>query len=392
MYNTMIRSCFFANCTLSYWASAKFVFFLLVLPVNLLSSQTLLEKNSSCILESGVRVKNQLSYSNDNDALKGQNVLWDFSNWEPKSQSFTSKYFDTGLNSMSKYEHRTFYNYKLKDDTLFLCGYKNYTANVSYLLPEVSLIYPLVYGDSTSNYFYGVGNYSNHTDLRVYGKKNVSIDAFGALILPSGDTVSNVIRVHSEKVMQYQFDSGVSLKLDSLSIPSIDSIAKCLNSSLDLIKMDVFEWYMEGYCKPIFETVRNTIYESGKPYKYFSTAFCCPIEEMRYINIDNIKAQLGNRSEKTHFNDGQSDEIYSFNSFFEEESRSILLEYNSIEGATVDVMLFDVQGRLLFHDKSQERHSGKYTLSIDISQYRMTEFIVRLSVNEKVYSKKVFIK
>ena len=69
-----------------------------------------------------------------------------------------------------------------------------------------------------------------------------------------------------------------------------------------------------------------------------------------------------------------------------------MLEYNSIEGATIDVMLFDIQGRLLFRDKSLEQNSGKYNFCIDISQYAQTEFVVRLSINEKTYSKKVFVK
>ena len=136
------------SCNLFYSISSNFILLLLLLPANLLYSQTLLELENSCILESGIQVKKQVFCTNDNGGLKGQNVLWDFSNWKLINQNYTSKYFDTGLNSISKYEHRTFYNYKLNNDTLFLCGYRNSTTNVSYLLPEVSLVYPFGYGDS----------------------------------------------------------------------------------------------------------------------------------------------------------------------------------------------------------------------------------------------------
>ncbi len=377
------------SCNLFYSISSNFILLLLLLPANLLYSQTLLELENSCILESGIQVKKQVFCTNDNGGLKGQNVLWDFSNWKLINQNYTSKYFDTGLNSISKYEHRTFYNYKLNNDTLFLCGYKNSTTNVSYLLPEVSLVYPFGYGDSISSYFYGVGDYSNHVGLQIYGKKDICADAFGTLILPSGDTVSNVIRLHSEKIMQYRFDSGIFLELDSLSVPPMDSITNYLSNNSDLIRMDVFEWYIEGYCKPIFETVKNTVYKSGKPYKYFSTAFYCSIDELEGVDIG---IQLAKKTDKTPPINTLDGEMVDFNSFLDKEGRNILLEYNSIEGATVDVMLFDIQGRLLFHDNFREQYSGKYNLCIDISRYTQTEFVVRLTVNEKIYSKKVFVK
>ena len=377
------------SCNLFYSISSNFILLLLLLPANLLYSQTLLELENSCILESGIQVKKQVFCTNDNGGLKGQNVLWDFSNWKLINQNYTSKYFDTGLNSISKYEHRTFYNYKLNNDTLFLCGYRNSTTNVSYLLPEVSLVYPFGYGDSISSYFYGVGDYSNHVGLQIYGKKDICADAFGTLILPSGDTVSNVIRLHSEKIMQYRFDSGIFLELDSLSVPPMDSIINYQSNNSDLIRMDVFEWYIEGYCKPIFETVKNTVYKSGKPYKYFSTAFYCPIDELEGVDIG---IQLAKKTDKTPPINTLDGEMVDFNSFLDKEGRNILLEYNSIEGATIDVMLFDIQGRLLFRDKSLEQNSGKYNFCIDISQYAQTEFVVRLSINEKTYSKKVFVK
>lgn len=388
--NKFLRS---TNCTLMYCIDAKLVFLLLLFPTNFVCSQTLLKQENGCILERGVQIKQQVAYANNSGELSGENVLWDFSNWKLLNQNYKLKYFDTGLNTVSKYEHRTFYNYELKNDTLYLCGYKNSTANVSYLLPEVSLIYPLSYRDSISSYFYGVGDYSNHIGLEVYGQKNICVDALGTLILPSGDTVPNIIRVHSEKIMQYQFDSDeIFVELDSIQIPPIDSISNSLFRNTNVIKMDVFEWYMEGYCRPIFETVKNTLYKMGKPYKYFSTAFFCPLEELGDAYIDEIRTQLDNKSDKKYQSNIQSDKDFKFTPYLDEDSRNLFLEYDGVEGATVDVTLFDIQGRLLFHDKFMEQNSGQYKLCIDISQYVQTAFIVRLTINDKIFTKKVFVK
>ncbi|WP_221658600.1 hypothetical protein [Bacteroides salyersiae] len=138
--NRLVKSC---SCTLSYWISVRFIFFFLLLPVSFLSSQTLLKQDKGCILGNEIQVKKQVGYIDGSDGLKGLNVLWDFSTWKTINENYTIKSFNTGLNSVSKYEHRTFYDYQLENDTLFLCGYKNSTTHVSYPLPEVSLIYPL---------------------------------------------------------------------------------------------------------------------------------------------------------------------------------------------------------------------------------------------------------
>ena len=176
--NRLVGSC---NCTLSYWISVIFISFFLLFPVSFLSSQTFLRQDKDCILGNEIQVKKQVGYIDGSDGLKGLNVLWDFSTWKTINENYTIKSFNTGLNSVSKYEHRTFYDYQLEDDTLFLCGYKNSTAHVSYPLPEVSLIYPLGYGDSISSYFYGVGNYSSRVGLKVYGKKRSVWMAWGHL-------------------------------------------------------------------------------------------------------------------------------------------------------------------------------------------------------------------
>ncbi len=147
---------------------------------------------------------------------------------------------------------------------------------------------------------------------------------------------------------------------------------------------------MEGYCKPVFEMIKNTLYQSGNPYRYFSTAFYRSVEELG--NIDDTRIRLGKKYEKEFHVNAQSDDSFSFNPSLDTGKQNILLEYNSVEGATVDVMLFDIQGRLLFHDNFREQYSGKYNLCIDISRYVQTEFVVRLAVNEKIYSKKIFVK
>lgn len=190
--------------------------------------------------------------------------------------------------------------------------------------------------------------------------------------------------------MQYQFGSEIFLESDSLLIPPTDSIIDHLCSGHNLIKTDVFEWYMEGYCKPVFEMIKNTSYQSGNPYKYFSTAFYRPVEEPD--NLNDIRTRSGKKTEKDPQTNTQSDEIFNFNPSLDAGKQNILLEYNSVEGATVDVMLFDIQGRLLFHDNFREQYSGKYHLCIDISRYTQTEFVVRLAVNEKIYSRKIFVK
>ena len=364
----------------------------MLLPINWLYSQIVLEKDSDCFLKNELQLKRQLDCTHRDEGGSGGTVLWDFSDWKLIKENIVSRYFFTSQNSVSEYEYRTFFDYELKNDTIILCGYKNSTTDISYTVPEILLIYPLNFGDSISQYYYGGGNYCDHFDLKIFGKKEVCVDAYGTIILPSGDTVFNVLRVHSEKKVSEEMTVGKPIKKTEIYIPPIDTIATHFNNSVDWMKIDVFEWYMENHCRPIFKLIKNTVYRSNKPYRYFETAFYSPLEGAYVDGEDAVRLGHVRKKNDSSVYEDIGKKTFLFELYPDDNKNNIVLEYSLVESVDVDVILFDIQGRLLFRDSWKRQPPGFYKIYIDISQYPFCNFIVRLSINEKVYSKKIFIK
>ena len=57
----------------------------------------------------------------------------------------------------------------------------------------------MVLGDSISGVFHGIGSYCDRQKIRTFGSWFSIADAMGDLVLPSCDTLRNVIRVHMQQ-------------------------------------------------------------------------------------------------------------------------------------------------------------------------------------------------
>jgi len=88
------------------------------------------------------------------------------------------------------------------------------------------------------------------------------------MILPSGDTLRNVLRTHTEQSIHQVFIKNDSSKVE-------------YNSSIE-----TYKWFSKGYRYPIFETVRTFIIEDSKKTVNFETAFFYPPQEHYYLEDD----------------------------------------------------------------------------------------------------------
>ena len=94
-------------------------------------------------------------------------------------------------------------------------------------------------------------------------------DAYGKMILPSGDTLSPVLRV---KTIQTIFDipqDGSSVTFET------DNAGK---------QLETCRWYSKGYRYPVFETIRNINLKDST--EIFKTAFFFPPQDHLYLDTD----------------------------------------------------------------------------------------------------------
>ncbi|NDV97654.1 T9SS C-terminal target domain-containing protein, partial [Dysgonomonas sp. 521] len=169
-----------------------------------------------------VLIKQQVEYMNPGQA--GGNKLWDFSRLKSVNDEYTLEYALPPLEGDSIYilggkrykkkglqdnelivgtEHNTMYYYHLTNDSLLQMGHENPSVILEYIHPMTLMKFPLNYGQTVFSNYKSEGLYSGTVDIRTQGTMTTTADAYGKMILPSGDTLSPVLRV---KTIQTIFD------------------------------------------------------------------------------------------------------------------------------------------------------------------------------------------
>jgi len=147
-------------------------------------------------------VKQQIEYKDP--GRRGENVIWNFSKLKTINDKYDVSYMEPVRKSndamfITGVEHQTMYKYAITGDSLFLLGFENSGSQLRLTKPELTLVYPFSFGDSISDTYKGAGRYLNILHSQAEGIITTVADATGTLILPDGDTLSNVLRVRSER-------------------------------------------------------------------------------------------------------------------------------------------------------------------------------------------------
>ena len=220
---------------------------------------TLLMQAQVTLLQNAYRLNDQLTGREilfPAFCTTGTKLVWDISDrQEINDDDYTITYTIIGEepNEMTaSTEQDTRYLFRQQKDSLLICGFENHTSLMEYDLPEIYLLFPMAYGDSIEGYFHGFGRYCDRLTMRHYGRYKTKAEGVGELVVADGDTLKNVICLHTERTMSAMMEP-IELK-DSLPAYSRDSIDQRLSVDTTLIRTDVCRWYAQGYRYPVLET------------------------------------------------------------------------------------------------------------------------------------------
>lgn len=332
--------------------------------------------------------------------------IWDFSGLELQGPNYELQYVKQSADTIIGIEHRTIYYYHISGDSLFCLGYENPTTLINYQKPELLLAFPLFQGRVITDYFDGAGNYCEQLNIRLRGKSTVRADASGMLILPGGDTLQKVLRTYTHKSIHQRTTSQISMP-DSLQgninpfILNRDSIDYLLTNDSIRLETQTWRWYADGYRYPIFETVKSIVYKFGNAHEHFIVSFIYLPEEQYYdLPYDT------NNQQKRDFADNENwerewrnttkdegsvrgDETFSYQ-FRLNDSGCLHISYELQQAREVSLVLFDLQGRQLSIIHHANRAIGHYEETISMSRYSRGEYLLRITVGEKVHGEKLY--
>lgn len=332
-------------------------------------------------------LKQQVDYPSSSDG--GRNQLWDFSRLKTINQEYSLSYSLPPLEGDSVYvvgnrrfdkdkispddllvaiEHNTMYYYHLSNDSLLQLGHENPTVYLGYDRGLPILRYPFNYGDKTVSSYSSQGLYSGTVDIHTRGEVTTTADAYGTLILPTGDTLSPVLRIKTVQTIQPVNKGGQGLRT----------------------QLETCRWYSKGYRYPVFETVKNINMEDGG--ELFTTAFFFPPQDHLYLDTDLENQALLDELWKETESDKDTvtpaggktikvEDIMSCRMYPNPVESYLNLEYTLKEDARVSFELYSLDGLPVKVIQGQQKRAGTYYETLDCSSLQSRNYVLRIRAN-----------
>jgi hypothetical protein len=381
--------------------SFKIISILLVIHYSPLSAQTL-TSSASTPHSGGVLKKQQIEYVNTGNG--DYNKTWDLSGIEVVNPRHRVRVLtkrdtaDVAVDTIMTVENRQRRYMLLRQDSLLTTGMENALSKVSFEQPELSLTFPFSYGDSTASVFYGTASWCEHSYSRVYGESRVKADAKGTLITPDGDTLRQVLRIHTRRIIGSQtFPVGTEPDMKSLLSKSsrFTTDDARTNLSRDIAETnvtteDIFQFFVTGYRYPVIET-RRALSPDGKVSE---EAYYCPPSEQELL-ADEENEQIRNslllargRQGLGEGRNGGSDTDTPPSPLSRCDvtvnGSMVTVTYDLTENAMVTGLVSTVSG-IVLRQSSQHNDAGTgYQMRLDCGGLRAGQYVLYRNVNGQV--------
>ncbi|MFV0539212.1 MAG: T9SS C-terminal target domain-containing protein [Dysgonomonas sp.] len=349
-----------------------------------------------------VLIKQQVEFADPGQA--GENQLWDFSKVKTINDEYTLVYSLPPLLDDSIYimgdmhflkkdiydnelvvgtEHNTMYYYRLTNDSLLQLGHENPAIKLEYTSPMTLMNFPLNYGQTVISDYKSKGLYSSTVDMQSQGQMITSADAYGKMILPTGDTLSPVLRV---KTIQTILDKSAYTQ----NPDNIETTTEPQNTG---IQLETCRWYSKGYRYPVFETIRSTKLADNS--EIFSTAFFFPPQDHLYLDTDSDNLALldelwketeNNTNKNTKTTDPTAKTVTLDNlmtcKIYPNPVESVMnMEYELKENADISFNLYTIDGLPVKKINQRKQNTGIYYETIDCSNLYPKNYVLKITVN-----------
>jgi hypothetical protein len=327
-------------------------------------------KEHQCIRTGDEIIKQQVEYQSPGEA--GVNKVWDFSRLKTINDEYRLVYSEPPLQGDSLYvmgdytflkkevkqgeliigtEHNTMYYYRQKGDSLLLLGHENPVVKLQYTEPVLQMLYPVGYGQHGQTKDYASeGLYSSTVPISSLGSVTLQADAFGKMVLPTGDTLNPVVRIKHLKT--FNDEEGNPDKL-----------------------LETYSWYTKGYRYPVFEAVRNI--NARDSMEIFSTAFFYPLQDHYYLSTDPENQALLDEmwdmenkqtTANTQSPANETQEIIEINKIYPNPvTTEFTVEYTLKQKEKVQIVLVSSEGNVVRNIQKNTQDTGFHQETITCS-------------------------
>lgn len=304
---------------------------------------------------------------------EGKDVVWDFSDLTATGKNSNREFFLSADSILSWVGEDCVTRYGLTDDSLCYLGYDTRLRHMDYAQPMTVMTYPFEYGYCLSNSYSGIGDYCKRLILKNGGTLMVEADAEGAIIIGDGDTLRNVIRVHTTR----------------LNAVSLHALSDTLLADTSRMKQEIEEhyaWYVRGYRYPMYETSSISYYADLTPVSCIQKAYCYSPDDLGELS-DSINAEILASDSITSV--GEPDIIhYTVRS----NGSTLTMDYSLDAEANIHALICNSRGMLYGQQSTRQLAGAGYQMAFDISALPWGEYVLYVNVNGKVYNEKFYVR
>lgn len=309
----------------------------------------------------------------------GYDCLWDLSQSTDDGNSYklSTRLVNDSLLRYSTTGQKSVIYYDSQNDTVTLAGFESRLWQVYYHTPEVWLpATNLNFGSGITGIIRGRGVYSDRLRYSIAGTYTLTADARGTLIMPEGDTIRNVLRVHTQRKILHRYFTMDSTLCDITLCDITDTELAQASSTGDILIHDTRRWYAPGYRYPVLETQTLSKPIATTPLSH--QACYTTVNELEQLPSDPDNQELRELArqsiEKYHDSNndinnptdnktnGGEDIRYQFSQ--NRGDRSVSVDYTVSQPSDVEFILADVTGIVYSTDTHHCAPDEEYTVTI----------------------------
>ena len=303
-------------------------------------------------------------------------------------------YLEGEGNQFTEYNYVGRNHYVFSGDSLYDYGRENSGSLIRYYQPGLVIRYPFDYGDRCVSSFSGKGLHWQRLESEHSGTITSHADGFGTLILPSGDTLTSIVRlhIHKEEFVRYT-PAGLSPNIDrelKEKERKVTADAKAMpDRDFQLNVTDTYQWYQYGFRYPVFETVSSytKVKEDILPHEPVSFVFYPSFQ--RELDTDIVNEAIEKQLTQRNASSGMAAFIdLQLSCYPNPVSDYLTLELQYNPGATTRISLYSPAGVLLYRE-IPKGDSGYYKTQIDMASFVKGAYLIHVQSGEEQITQKI---
>jgi hypothetical protein len=252
--------------------------------------------------------------------------------------------------------------------------------------------FPMCYGDSLIGYFHGTGIYCDELPIRLYGRYKTKADGLGCLVIPEGDTLRNVIRLHTEEQISTLLYKNRTGNLMDMSF-TVDSIDRHLTTDSALITIDTYRWYVSGYRYPVLEMRKRTLVQQNTVNS--TTAFFYPPSK-QYTLCNDIENEMTRSRSMTVYNNypqpTNPDKHSLCQLTLEANDTDAILSFQLSHDAVVSFSLYTQAGIKVYESNPKRVMSGCHKEVVSLGCHANNVYLLSIHIDEEHIYEKIILK